>query len=106
MRLNSQSRASVGVLSCVFPQAHFCHRGKKLCPLATNDNLFLVLFMKENGNSDSSPAIRGRGSVSNPAGRFERLSVEYDVEASIDDEGEIIQPRTHFLRDDSQTVLS
>src|ERR1700722_14162323 len=62
--------------------------------------------MKESGDSDSQAAIRGRGSVSNPAGRVERLSVEYDPEASIDDEGEVIQPRTIFLRDNSQTVLS
>jgi DNA repair photolyase len=62
--------------------------------------------MKENRNSDSPPAIRGRGSVANPAGRFERLSVEYDAEASVDEEGEVIQPRTQFLRDDSQSVLS
>jgi DNA repair photolyase len=43
---------------------------------------------------------RGRGATVNPAGRFERLEV------SVDEEFAEANPRTHYLRDSSQSVIS
>ena len=53
-----------------------------------------------------NPAPGGRGSVSNPHNRFQKLSVELEPEALVDDDGEPIRPRTQFLRDDSQSVIT
>src|SRR6187401_29791 len=53
----------------------------------------------------SIPAPGGRGSASNPHNRFEKLTVELEPEASVDEDGEPIRPRTQFLRDDSQSVI-
>ena len=53
-----------------------------------------------------NPAPGGRGSVSNPHNRFAKLTVELEPEALVDDDGEPIRPRTQFLRDDSQSVIS
>jgi len=50
--------------------------------------------------------IRGRGAAANPTGRFERLAIELEPEALVDEDGEPIQPTTVFLRDDSQSVLT
>lgn len=46
----------------------------------------------------------GRGAVFNPKNRFERL--EYVAELSDDASDDTVAPRTIFLRDDSQTILS
>jgi len=51
-----------------------------------------------------SPA--GRGSTSNPHNRFQKLSVELEPEALVDDDGAPLRPRTQFLRDDSQSIIS
>ncbi len=48
----------------------------------------------------------GRGSASNPHNRFEKLTVELDPEALIDDDGEPILPRTQFLRDGTQSIIT
>ncbi|MCE9611464.1 MAG: PA0069 family radical SAM protein [Chthoniobacter sp.] len=48
----------------------------------------------------------GRGSDSNPHNRFQKLSVELEPEALVDDDGEPLRPRTQFLRDDSQSIIS
>jgi DNA repair photolyase len=54
----------------------------------------------------SNPAPGGRGSASNPHIRFEKLTVELEPEALVDEDGEPIRPRTQFLRDDSQSVIA
>jgi DNA repair photolyase len=48
----------------------------------------------------------GRGSATNPRNRFEKLSVELEPEALVDEDGERILPQTQFLRDDSQSIIS
>jgi len=48
----------------------------------------------------------GRGSTSNPQNRFAKLAVELEPEASVDEDGERILPRTQFLRDDTQSVIT
>src|SRR6266576_2866920 len=50
--------------------------------------------------------IRGRGTASNPPNRFERLAIELEPEALVDEDGEPVSPRTIFLRDDSQSILT
>jgi DNA repair photolyase len=50
--------------------------------------------------------IPGRGAATNPPNRFERLAIELEPEAMLDEEGERIQPRTLFLRDDSQSIIT
>jgi DNA repair photolyase len=47
--------------------------------------------------------VRGRGTGSNPANRFENRSVEADPEAA---DPEAPLPRTQFLKDSSRTILS
>ena len=47
---------------------------------------------------------RGRGADGNPPNRFEKLHVETDEDAWIDDDPRPL--RTVFLRDDSQSVLT
>lgn len=54
----------------------------------------------------ATPAPGGRGSLANPPNRFEKLAVDLDPEALVDEDGERILPRTQFLRDDSQTVVT
>jgi len=54
----------------------------------------------------TTPAPGGRGSASNPHNRFEKLTIELEPEASVDEDGEPIRPRTQFLRDDSQSVIT
>src|ERR1700751_2438763 len=49
-----------------------------------------------------SPAPHARGSVANPPNRFERLQVELEPE----EEADVVQRRTGFLRDDSQSNIS
>ncbi len=51
-------------------------------------------------------AIRGRGAAENPPNRFERLSIELEPEALVDDDGQPIATRTIFLRDDTQSIIS
>ncbi len=48
----------------------------------------------------------GRGSATNPHNRFEKLAIELEPEALVDEDGEPIRPRTQFLRDDSQSIIS
>lgn len=48
---------------------------------------------------------RARGAVANPANRFEALHMELDGPL-LDDDGELIEPRTTFLRDDSQSIIA
>src|SRR5882762_4931532 len=49
--------------------------------------------------------IRGRGTEHNPTNRFERLAVLRDEDAELP-ECEQIQPRTHFFRDSSKSVIA
>ena len=53
-----------------------------------------------------NPSPAGRGSASNPHNRFAKLTVELEPEALVDEDGEPLRPRTQFLRDDSQSVIS
>ncbi|MEI9893591.1 MAG: PA0069 family radical SAM protein [Chthoniobacter sp.] len=48
----------------------------------------------------------GRGSATNPHNRFEKLAIELEPEALVDEDGQPIRPRTQFLRDDSQSIVS
>lgn len=48
---------------------------------------------------------RARGAVANPASRFEALHVELDG-PQLGDDGELIEPRTVFYRDDSQSIIA
>src|ERR1700749_431283 len=48
----------------------------------------------------------GRGSATNPHNRFEKLAVELEPEALVDEDGEPVRPRTQFLRDDSQSIIT
>jgi DNA repair photolyase len=54
----------------------------------------------------SAPAPGGRGAATNPHNRFEKLTVELEPEALVDDDGAPIRPRTQFLRDDSQSIIT
>jgi DNA repair photolyase len=54
----------------------------------------------------STPAPGGRGSATNPHNRFEKLTLELEPEALVDEDGEPIHPRTQFLRDDTQSVIT
>jgi len=49
--------------------------------------------------------MNARGAVENPRNRFEAQWIQLD-EPLIDDEGEPIEPRTVFLRDDTQSILT
>jgi hypothetical protein len=48
----------------------------------------------------------GRGSIANPHNRFEKLAIELEPEALVDEDGEQILPRTQFLRDDTQSIIT
>ncbi len=50
--------------------------------------------------------LSARGAAANPPNRFERLSVELEPEALVDEDGNPIPTRTVFLRDDSQSVIT
>lgn len=53
------------------------------------------------------PPQPARGAAHNHPNRFERLSVELDPEALVDEDGEPLPPvRTQFLRDDSQSIIA
>lgn len=54
----------------------------------------------------ASPLPGGRGSASNPHNRFEKLTVELEPEALVDDDGKPIRPRTQFLRDDTRSIIA
>jgi DNA repair photolyase len=54
---------------------------------------------------DSGFGIRGRGAVQDPPNRFAAQHIELDGPL-VDDDGEVIQPRTRFYRDDSQSIIS
>ena len=49
--------------------------------------------------------IHGRGTEHNPTNRFERLAILPDQDAELP-ECEQIQPRTHFFRDSSKSVIA
>jgi DNA repair photolyase len=51
------------------------------------------------------PAPRARGAAYNPPNRFEAQHITFE-EPLLDDDGELIEPRTTFLRDDTQTILA
>lgn len=51
------------------------------------------------------PGPRARGAAENLPNRFEALHIELD-EPLVDDDGELIEPRTVFYRDDSQSILT
>ena len=53
--------------------------------------------------SERFPSPRGRGAASNPANRFERISLERDIDW---DPAEDPAPTTHFLRDASQSIIT
>jgi DNA repair photolyase len=52
---------------------------------------------------NESPSIRGRGATANPPNRFEKIRVERDADW---DPAEEPSPRTQFLRDLSQSIIS
>ncbi len=53
--------------------------------------------------SNEAPSIRGRGAAANPPNRFEKIRVERDADW---DPAEDPSPRTQFLRDLSQSIIS
>lgn len=53
--------------------------------------------------TDRQPNLRGRGASSNPANRFERISLERDVDW---DPSQDPAPRTQFLKDNSQSIIT
>jgi DNA repair photolyase len=53
----------------------------------------------------TSDSPRARGAVANPPNRFAAQHIELDGPL-LDDDGELIEPRTVFLRDDSQSLLT
>lgn len=63
----------------------------------TKENASLVLVM-----SDENP-VRGRGAVSNPANRFERLHLERDPDVEMEAQP---APQTQFLKDKTASVLT
>jgi hypothetical protein len=56
-------------------------------------------------NPPTSADPRARGAATNPPNRFEALSVELDGPL-LDDDGELIEPRTVFYRDDTQSSIA
>jgi DNA repair photolyase len=54
----------------------------------------------------TTSAPGGRGSATNPHNRFEKLAIDLEPEALVDENGERILPRTQFLRDDSQSIIT
>jgi DNA repair photolyase len=53
----------------------------------------------------TTPNPRARGAVDNPPNRFESQWIELDGPL-LDDDGNLIEPRTMFLRDDTQSILT
>ncbi|MBI5383712.1 MAG: PA0069 family radical SAM protein [Verrucomicrobia bacterium] len=53
--------------------------------------------------TDRPPSPRGRGAASNPANRFERISLERDADWDPEQDP---APRTQFLRDRSQSIIT
>ncbi|MFT3868487.1 MAG: PA0069 family radical SAM protein [Nibricoccus sp.] len=52
-----------------------------------------------------SAAFRGRGSTINPSGRFERIKVEPDPDASLNPE-DLPAPRTQFFEDSAESIIT
>ena len=50
--------------------------------------------------------MKARGANTNPPNRFERLSVELEPGALLDDDGNPLPLRTQFLRDDAQSIIT
>ena len=50
--------------------------------------------------------MKARGANTNPPNRFERLSIELEPEALVDDDGNPLPLRTQFLRDDAQSIIT
>lgn len=59
--------------------------------------------MQDNGDVSAPKQLRGRGADGNPPNRFESITVERDSDWNPEDDP---APRTQFLRDLSQTVIS
>src|SRR5882762_567034 len=55
--------------------------------------------------TEQDKPIHGRGTGHNPTNRFERLAILPDADVQLE-ECEQIQPRTHFLRDSSKSVIA
>ncbi|MEA3212457.1 MAG: hypothetical protein QOE70_5514 [Chthoniobacter sp.] len=58
---------------------------------------------------DPKPMLKSppaRGSAANLPNRFERLAIELDPEALVDEDGEPIAVRTQFFRDDAQSIIA
>jgi DNA repair photolyase len=51
-------------------------------------------------------AVPARGATFNPPNRFERLQIEIEPEALIDEDGEPRPLRTQFFRDDTQSIIA
>ena len=54
----------------------------------------------------ASAAPAARGSAANPPNRFERLAIELEPEALLDDDGQPLPKRTVFYRDDTQSIIA
>ena len=54
-------------------------------------------------SADAPPA---RGAATNPPNRFERLSIDFEPGAFVDDDGEPLPMRTIFYRDDAQSIIT
>lgn len=47
-----------------------------------------------------------RGAAANPPNRFEKLAIELDPEALVDEDGQPLPLRTQFFRDDTQSIIA
>src|SRR5438045_2620230 len=52
------------------------------------------------------PAPAARGAAANPPNRFERLAIELEPEAMVDDDGQPLPVRTQLFRDDTQSIIA
>ena len=50
--------------------------------------------------------IKGRGSISNRAGRFEKLHVEFEDDGWGDPEEEKVSPKTEVFHDATRTIIA
>jgi DNA repair photolyase len=53
-----------------------------------------------------APNPQARGSAANLPNRFEKLAVELDPEALVDEDGQPLPIRTQFFRDDTQSIIA
>jgi DNA repair photolyase len=65
-----------------------------------------IVFIRTYMNTSSFAPPQARGAGFNPPNRFEKLALELEPEALVDDEGNPLPLRTQFFRDDTQTIIA